>query len=284
MDADAGGEVRVIDEVTALLRAAAATTILPRFGALAAADIAEKAPGDLVTVADREAERMIGAGLLGLLPGSTVVGEEAVAGRPALLRHVADAGPVWLVDPVDGTGNFAAGRPPFAVMVALLRGGDPVAGWILDPLADSMVVAELGAGAYRDGVRMTAPRDRPPLGELRGSATVKYFPRPLRAEALARGKALGALLPGHHCAGREYPDVVDGAQDFAVFWRTKPWDHAPGALLAREAGAVIRHLDGGEYHPADRRPGLMVARTADIWADVREAVFDGPGFRAFRTG
>lgn len=274
----------MIDEVTALLREAAATEILPRFGALAEGDVTEKAPGDLVTVADREAERMISAGLRALLPASAVVGEEAVAGRPALLGHLTDAGPVWLVDPVDGTGNFAAGRPPFAVMVALLRGGDPVAGWILDPQADSVVVAEKGAGAYRDGVRISAPTDRPPVADLRGSASVKYFPPPLRAEALARAKALGGLLPGYHCAGREYPAVVEGEQDFAVFWRTKPWDHAPGSLLVREAGAVLWHVDGGEYHPADQRPGLMVARTEEIWADVREALFDGPGFRKFRTG
>lgn len=274
----------MFDEVTALLREAAAAVILPRFGALAAGDIAEKAPGDLVTVADREAERMIGAGLLALLPDSTVVGEEAVAGDASLLGHVADAGPVWLVDPVDGTGNFAAGRGPFAVMVALLRGGDPVAGWILDPLADSTLVAELGGGAYRDGIRLTAPVDEPPLGELRGAASIRYFPPALRDETVARSRALGALLPGQHCAGREYPDVIEGEQDFAVFWRTKPWDHAPGALLAREAGAVIRHLDGGEYHPADQRPGLMVARTGRIWSDVREALFDGAGFRSPPTG
>ncbi|WP_213453064.1 inositol monophosphatase family protein [Rhizomonospora bruguierae] len=271
----------MFDEVTALLREAAATEILPRFGALADDDIAEKSPGDLVTIADREAERMIGAGLRALLPGSTVVGEEAVEVDAALLGHITDAGPVWLVDPVDGTGNFAAGRPPFAVMVALLRGGDPVAGWILDPLADSVVVAERGGGTYRDGIRLTVPEEHRPLGELRGAASVKYFPPALRDAALDRGRVLGALLPGHHCAGREYPDVIEGEQDFAVFWRTKPWDHAAGALLTREAGAVVRHLDGAEYHPADQRPGLMVARTARIWSDVHEALFDGPAFRDF---
>jgi fructose-1,6-bisphosphatase/inositol monophosphatase family enzyme len=265
----------VFDEVAALMREAAETVILPRFRRLAADDIEEKSPGDLVTVADRESEKLITAGLLALLPDATVVGEEAAEDDPRLLRHVPDAGPVWLVDPVDGTGNFAAGREPFAVMVALLRGGEPVAGWILDPLAESMVTAEAGSGAYRDGVRVSAPGDRLPLSELRGAVMAKYFPEPLRAEALARGKALGEVLPGHHCAGREYPDVVDGEQDFVVFWRTKPWDHAAGALVVREAGGVVRDLSGAEYRPATQRPGLIVARTAEVWSDVHAALFEG---------
>ena len=68
-----------------------------------------------------------------LLPGSAVVGEEAVAADPAMLDRLRDGGAVWLVDPVDGTANFAAGRGPFAVMVALLRERRTAAGWILDP-------------------------------------------------------------------------------------------------------------------------------------------------------
>ena len=81
----------------------------------------------MVTVADRRAEELISAGLRRLRPGSVVVGEEAVADDPALLRHLRDGGDVWLVDPVDGTANFAAGRRPFALMVALLTDGEPAA-------------------------------------------------------------------------------------------------------------------------------------------------------------
>ena len=61
-----------------------------------------------------------------------------------MLRRVGDRGAVWIVDPVDGTNNFAAGKTPFAVMVALLRGGEPAASWILDVVADRMAIAEAG--------------------------------------------------------------------------------------------------------------------------------------------
>lgn len=262
----------MIDKVGALMRAAAQTEILPRYRRLAAADVEEKAPGDLVTVADRRAEQFLAAGLTRLLPGSTVVGEEGVAADATLLERLADDGPVWLVDPVDGTANFAMGSGPFAVMVALLAGGNARTGWILDLVTDRLAVAELGAGAFLDGVRTTADQASPPLSELRGNLRSKYIPPEVRAQLDPRLELLGEALPGTGCAAREYPDVVTGVQDFAFFWRTQPWDHAAGALFAREAGAVARRLDGSDYVPTDRRPGLLVARNDGVWHEVYGAL------------
>src|SRR4051812_38447826 len=118
----------MIDAVGALVREAADVAIRPRFRRLADADVRFKSPGDLVTVADYESEKLLTAGLTALLPGSSVLGEEAAADDPRLLARAAAAGDVWVVDPLDGTKNFAAGHGPFAVMVALLRGGVAVAG------------------------------------------------------------------------------------------------------------------------------------------------------------
>jgi fructose-1,6-bisphosphatase/inositol monophosphatase family enzyme len=263
----------VIDDVAALMRAAARTAILPLFRRLAAGDVEEKAPGDLVTVADRRAEELLAAGLIRLLPGSTVVGEEAVAADGALLRRLGDAGPVWLVDPLDGTANFAAGHGPFAVMVALLADGVARTGWILDLMTDQLAVAEAGAGAYLDGVRITTDRGSPPLSALRGNVRSKYLPPDVRAAVDRRAGLLGEALPGTGCAGREYPDVVSGVQDFALFWRTLPWDHAAGTLFTREAGGVARRLDGRAYLLTDPRPGLLVARNDDVWREVYRGLF-----------
>jgi fructose-1,6-bisphosphatase/inositol monophosphatase family enzyme len=245
------------------------------FRHLSAGDVTEKAPGEVVTVADREAEEIIAAGLRDLLPESTVVGEEAVAADPALLERLADAGPVWLVDPVDGTANFAAGHGPFMMMVALLRGGVTQAAWILDPSADRLATARMGAGAYVDDVPVRAdeaPRGAP--GELRGAVMAKFYPASLRDGIRGRARALGEVLPSQHCAGREYPDIVSGAQDFAVFWRTLPWDHAAGALFTEEAGGVVRRLDGSPYDPTDqRRRGLIAAANEAVWRQVRDTLF-----------
>ncbi len=186
--------------------------MLPRFRHLATDEINEKSPGDLVTVADQESERALTHGLTALLPGSTVVGEEAVAADPRILDRLGDGGAVWIVDPVDGTNNFAAGKTPFAVMVALVRDGEPVAGWILDVVGDRLTVAEAGSGAYLDGVRVKTRTDDPGAAELRGVVGRRYLPPQLRSVAAANYGALGQVTDGRHCAGYEYPAVATDEQ------------------------------------------------------------------------
>jgi fructose-1,6-bisphosphatase/inositol monophosphatase family enzyme len=261
----------LLDDVGALLREAAERIVVPLFRRLDDHEITEKAPGEVVTVADRRAEEMISEGLLRLRPDSVVVGEEAVAADPALLDHLRGTGEVWLVDPVDGTANFAAGRRPFALMVALLSEGEPAASWILDPLADTLAVARLGGGVRLDG-RPVDTAGRVPVAELRGAAMSRYLPPHLRSRVTSGGRRLGELLPGQHCAGREYLDVLAGTQHFALFWRTFPWDHVPGALLVREAGGVVRRFDGTDYHPAVDDHGLLVAANEQVWDEVHAAL------------
>ncbi|PWU60459.1 inositol monophosphatase [Micromonospora globispora] len=265
----------LLDDVAGLLREAAAEVVVPMFRRLDDADISEKAPGEVVTVADREAEELISEGLRRLRPGSVVVGEEAVAEDPELLRHLRGAGDVWLVDPVDGTSNFAAGRRPFALMVALLTDGEPVASWVFDPLAGDLATTRLGEGTYLDGTPVRTAGAVVEVGSLRGTAMTRFLPPEARRTVEAGGERIGELLPGQHCAGREYLDMLTGAQQFVLFWRTLPWDHAPGTLLVRGAGGVARRFDGSDYHPADEGRGLLVATSEEIWAEVREALLEG---------
>jgi fructose-1,6-bisphosphatase/inositol monophosphatase family enzyme len=263
----------VLDEVAQLVREVAATIVLPRFRRLADGEIRVKSPGDVVTIADHEAERALTAGLRRLLPGSDVVGEEAVAADPAVLGRLGDRGAVWIVDPVDGTNNFAAGMTPFAVMVALLRGGEPAASWILDVVADRMVIAEAGSGAYIEGVRVKTRTDDPGASAMRGTLARHYFPSDLRAQVNAHADEFASVTNGHHCAGYEYPSVATDEQQFAMFWRILPWDHVPGALFMTEAGGTVRHIDGAPYRPVDSERGLLIAPNDDVWDTVRDTLF-----------
>ncbi|MBQ0903941.1 inositol monophosphatase family protein [Micromonospora sp. U21] len=262
----------LLDDVGDLLREAADQVVVPLFRKLDEADVSEKAPGEIVTVADRRAEELISAGLRRLRPGSMVVGEEGVADDPGLLRHLRDGGDVWLVDPVDGTANFAAGRQPFALMVALLTDGRPIAGWILDPLAGILATGRADDGTLLNGRPVGDTGSGPGLGELRGAAMTRFLPPETRDRVRAGGRRLGELLPGQHCAGREYLDILTGEQQFTLFWRTLPWDHAPGTLLVRAAGGVARRFDGVDYHPADQGHGLLVAANEQVWAEVHDAL------------
>ena len=112
----------LIEQVSDLLREVAAEAVMPRFRKLAESDVRVKSPGEEVTIADEEAERLLNLRLPALLPGSRVIGEEAVSAQPELLQGLGE-GTVFVVDPVDGTANFVKGSPCFSMMVALLREG-----------------------------------------------------------------------------------------------------------------------------------------------------------------
>ena len=132
-----------------LLRRAAKAEILPRFRRLGSNDVRAKSEAtDLVTEADLQAERMIKAEVAQLSPTATFIGEESVAADPALLGTLAGADLAVVVDPVDGTFNFASGIPAFGVMASIVAKGETIAGIIYDPMGDDWVIAEKGSGAW----------------------------------------------------------------------------------------------------------------------------------------
>lgn len=260
------------DKVAAILREVAAAEIVPRFRTLAAGDIREKGPGDLVTVADEAAERVLAARLTDLLPGSRVVGEEAAAADPVILSRLSTgAEPVWIIDPVDGTYNFAHGRPVFAVLLALAVGGRTLAGWIYDPMGGRMAIAQAGEGAWMAGQRLRALPGGP-LPDLRGSLSTKFFDPAERA----RIEALRPLFAGTYrlfCAGHEYLNLITGQGQFALYNRTMPWDHAAGALAFAEAGGHVARWDGNPYGPADVTGGILLAPDPQTWTDLHRLIF-----------
>ncbi len=261
----------VPDAVAAVLREAAAEAVMPRFQHLATTEIEEKSPGDLVTIADREAEAIIARGLTAIRPDARFIGEEACARDPSLLRDL-DSGAVWIVDPIDGTGNYAAGRRPFALMAALVENGETVASCILDPVDDRLAAAERGAGAWLDGARIAPGTGSPGLSALRG--IISSFARPPEAEPRVAALAgrVAEAAPTRRCAGDEYPLVATGARHFALYWRTLVWDHAPGVLFLQEAGGVAARLGGARYRPADPSGAILLARTPEIWNEVAAAL------------
>ena len=256
------------DAVLTLLKDVAEEVINPRFRTLVKAEISEKNPGDLVTVADREAEVRITEVLHDAYPDALVLGEEATAADPSLLDRFRSAEHAFTVDPVDGTKNFVHGKVDHAVMVAELRGGETVRSWIWQPQHEIAYVAERGAGAWRDGHRLT----RPPVGDqLRGVTSRRGW----------IGRALGTLRVldlTWVCCGVDYPKVTEGAADYALYRRAKPWDHAPGSLLLTEAGGYVGTFDGSPYRPQQAPPvGLVSAADRETYDVVQRLVHVLPG-------
>jgi fructose-1,6-bisphosphatase/inositol monophosphatase family enzyme len=257
-----------IDAVASAVREVADEVVEPRHRALTDAEISEKAPGEVVTAADHEAEVLLGSRLQALAPGVPVVGEEAVAADPTTLDALGRPGRVWLVDPVDGTANFVRGSDDYAVMVSLVDGGVPLAAWIWRPADRVMFVAERGSGAYCNGERMASGTGPPSAAEMRGAVLTWFLPSATASTVARNRDRFGSVGPGRRCAGVDHPLVASGDQDFVVFWRTLPWDHAPGVLLVEEAGGVARRPDGTPYRPGPVGEGLVAARDEATWETV----------------
>ncbi|HEX6257301.1 MAG TPA: inositol monophosphatase family protein [Euzebyales bacterium] len=259
------------DVVAALLRRVATEVVLVHFRSLSDHDVREKSPGDPVTVADEQAEAQLRAGLLQALPAARVVGEEAASADPSLLDGLGE-GTVWVVDPIDGTSNFADGVSPFALMVALVDDGLTTAGWIYDPVAERLCHAHRGHGAFVDGrtVLARASGADPPRAML----ATTFTSADERGDRAARAAGRFTEVPNPRCAGEQYPQVVLGETDVALFQRALPWDHAPGTLFVSEAGGRAARPDGTPYRVADRRPGLLIAATPLLWDSAATVLFD----------
>jgi fructose-1,6-bisphosphatase/inositol monophosphatase family enzyme len=259
-----------LDRIAGLIRDTALAEIVPRFRALAAGDIREKKPGDLVTIADEEAERALIRQLEAAVPGSAALGEEGVAANPSLLDLIAGDAPVWIIDPVDGTGNFAKGQPGFAVIVAYVEHGITEAGWIYDPLGDAMLMGSRGQGAWIAGRRMQVAQGTP-TEHMTGSAYGRT-PAGIRAAQALNDSGRVASVKNRGCSGLEYIDVALGRAHFTLHSRSLPWDHAAGMMLVVEAGGTACFLDGSPYSPriADRKP--LAAADAQAWRLVQEIV------------
>lgn len=256
------------ERVLELIRTVASDELIPRFRQLASSEIFDKNPGEVVTTADLAAESALSAGLLKLLPGSVVVGEEASHRDPMLIGKVNDSGYAWLVDPLDGTKHFAAGQEPWGVMVALVRLGQVEAAWIYLPLANTTAWGRRGESVFLNGTPVKIPSP-PPITQMRGALLTRFLPPELKTTVEA-DTVLERTDSHHQCAAKRYIDILNGDEHFALYYRTLAWDHAPGAFLAEQAGAVAKRFDGSPYNPGDNGHGLLVAVDQDSWLALHD--------------
>ncbi len=256
-----------------LVRRAARAEILPRFRKLDLGDISHKSgPLDLVTDADVGAEAIITRGLQIAFPSALVVGEEAVSTDESLLEKLADAELSFLIDPVDGTWNFAMGLPLFGTIIAACRFGRPVYGLIYDPLGDDFYEADLESPSHQQWpggrtrpLSTAAPKARK---DLIGHISLSLLSP--EAKTLVGSKfAEIAVLTNLRCAAHEYRLLAQGAADFIIAVRMTPWDHAAGVLLCQKAGGHSAMLDGREYTAMEQ--GLLLsASSKTVWDDVAD--------------
>ena len=252
------------DEIRDLMRFAAQRSMLPRFRNLAAGDVEMKGDDDPVTIVDREVETFLTEALTRLAPGVDVVGEEAVHADQSVLQHL--SGQCWIIDPLDGTANFAEGKEPFGIIIALADAGETVAGWIYDPVKDRFCHARRGEGAFVNGEKIAA---RTTGEEQPVTAVSRIFLTP-EESAMVDAKLAPhyTLVDIPRCAAEQYPRLALGENDVSSFKRTLAWDHAAGVLWLNEAGGKAARLDGSAYRVDQHdAPGLVGASCQVLWDD-----------------
>ncbi|WP_330281825.1 inositol monophosphatase family protein [Streptomyces sp. NBC_00588] len=234
-------------DVEEAVRKAAAAEIMPRFRRLADHEVDQKSgPHDLVTDADRLTERYLTEVLGALLPGSVVVGEEAVHADPATYGAICEDAPVWIVDPVDGTRQFVHGDPGFCTLIALAHRGVLLASWTYVPAEDQLATAVRGQGAFLDGERLYAGPPAPGR-DLEVATSHPDYTTDEEKRALLGLRTEGLAPRPCGSAGMEYLAVARGRLDAVAFSWEASWDHAAGILLVEEAGGAHLTLTGEPF-------------------------------------
>ena len=263
-----------VDVVTTLLEEVAQDIVLPRFRQLASHEILAKAtehdPDDMVTIVDREVEQRVTEALASITPSVQVIGEEGAHENPGLLDLLRHDEPVWVLDPVDGTKNFAAGIDAFGIMLAYVVEGHARAAWIVMPARGETFVAEQRGGAFRNGVRVTIESALAP-DPPRGAVMTRFMPEALGA-AVRRATQHVHELPPTGSAAVEYTDVLAGRRDFIVYYRLLPWDHAAPGLVLTEAGGHAMHLDGSRYTARSPHQVTVVTRSEEMSRVLRTEI------------
>ncbi|MEO0543953.1 MAG: inositol monophosphatase family protein [Pseudomonadota bacterium] len=260
-----------------LMRDAAEAEILPRFRKLDESDIVQKTSSiDLVTEADILAEKLMTVRIRDAFPDAMVVGEEAYSENPAILDGLASADLAFVLDPVDGTFNFARGIPLFGVMCAIVENGVATGGIIYDPVGENWIFARRGFGAqmrWLDGSTKTIRvAEAGPIGEMGGASSWYYLPTDLKETVLKNMRHFKTGF-GFRCAAHEYWLAATGGCHFVMYAKLNPWDHLAGSLIHQEAGGYHARFDGSPYNCTTLDGGLLAAPDQKSWTAIRNTLF-----------
>lgn len=226
-------------------------------------EIHKKGPIDLVTSADLSAERAFRTLVAERFPDHAVLGEEqSQAGRP-----MPSSGRRWIVDPLDGTTNFAHGLALFCVSIALEVEGRIEIGVVYDPMGEELFVAERGEGARLNG----QPIHVSARGALIDALLCTGFPYSIRERRQRQVEVFSGFLGRARAVRRLGSAALDlcyvAAGRFDGFWEEQlhPWDIAAGALIVQEAGGTVTDYSD---HPVDLFGGQIVVSNGLLHQDM----------------
>jgi myo-inositol-1(or 4)-monophosphatase len=259
---------RELQHLARLLREVAAAEVLPRWHASRGA---RKADGSLVTATDIAVQERIAVALARDFPGIALLGEEMT--QPDQERLLTSReGPLWVLDPLDGTSNYANGFPFFAISLALIEHGETRLGLVLDPVRDECFAAAPEGIATLNGAQIRPTPEPHTLGDSLAMMDLKRLPPQtlpglFRAGGFGSQRNLGAVA-------LEWCWLACGRFQLYLHGGQKLWDYAAGRLIAREAGVAFKLFGPGGTMIEDGlslQPRLAAAAASqgllDAWLD-----------------
>lgn len=237
---------KVIDAVFEVID----TIIMPYHKNLSTDDIERKADQSLVTVADQKAEEELIKHLTKILPGSVILGEESYAADPSIKDNLSKEDTYcWIIDPIDGTTNFANKRPHFGTIISLVKNNEILAGWIFHAPKKQCYYALKGQGVFNhDHAPVKAPQSNrtKPIGYC---APRYYKDHPYEASAQYIFDTYSGDIQYIYASCMEYIAIIEGRSDFIINSLTYPWDHAAGQLILAElrGDRAGKRVDGRYY-------------------------------------
>ncbi len=224
--------------------------------------IEHKSPKDLVTDADRASEALIVAAIRSRFPGAAILGEEGGV-------YAGSSGERFIVDPLDGTSNYAHHYPMYCVSIGYEVDGVLEAGAIYAPMLDELFAAQRGAGATRNGSTIHVSRAAHVVDAMvcTGFVPGRFEERNVREWTAASRAAQAVRRDGS--AALDLAAVAMGRFDAFWEWSLKPWDVAAGTLIVREAGGTISSIDGSVFDIAE---GSILATNGHIHAELAAVI------------
>jgi len=201
-----------------------------------------KGEANIVTEVDKRSEKLIVELLLSRFPKHSILGEEGT-------NLTGSSGLKWIIDPLDGTTNYAHDYPIFCVSVALEEHGEIIVGAIYQPIFDELFTAEKGKGAYLNGRQIRVSR----VSRLRESLLSTGFPYDVLQDPTMAMRYFASFVDTAQAVRRDGSAALDlcyvAMGRFDAFWevRLKPWDSAAGVLIVAEAGGKVTDFQGGAY-------------------------------------
>ena len=262
--------VQLKDQVVEVIRLAARDAIQSRFRLVSENEVTSKtSPTDLVTECDVQVEQALTKGLQPLFPDFVIIGEEMASeqGLDAIAINRLDK--TVIIDPIDGTYNFAHGISQCGVMVAVREGNETQLAVLYDPLQDDWVWAIKGLGAYwqnSSGVakQLVMPEREANLGQI----SPFLFDVEQRLPILEMMAGYDRVI-SVGCSCHEYRNLLFGGATFYLTQRAiKPWDHYAGILAVEEAGGYAAYLDGRRADEVMPGCNLLVANNQQKWQDL----------------